>query len=229
MKIIRTLALGVALAIGSASSAQAFWWAGLYRPDLNHVLVGGEEYDATVTDVIVTGDSDDLGARTYFDVDFPAPISGIRTLEWATRDNDNAPERYAIDPDYDLATKYALGERIEQGFLTKTEDVVIDGTHLRTGRIKNISPYVATVVLDDGETEQLYLDDVRRKSISLGDRVVITSCTKWFVYYDYQLRPADLRPVYEANIVYPDIPAPPPPPPAPAPPPPPPAPVPALW
>ncbi len=208
MNILKGVALGLALVAGSASSALAL----KYRPDLNQVLEGGKEFDATVTDVIVSDDSDGLGARTYFEADTSA-----------------GPSTYAIDPDYDLAKKYELGKVIEQGFLVHTDKVVIDGRHLKTGRITSISPYVATVVLDNGDIEQLYLDDVRRRRITLGDQVVITSCTKWFVRYDYQLRPADLRPVYEAKIEYPPIPVPPAPPAPPPVAPPPPAPVPALW
>lgn len=212
MNILKGSALGLALVVGSASSAAAI---GLYRPNLNQVLEGGKEFVGPVTNVERVNNKGGIGERTYFDAQI-----------------DGQTPKYAVDPDYDLAKKYDLGNRVGPGpfpqFLVHTEKVVIDGTHLKTGRIKNISPYNATVVLDNGDLDFLYLDDVRRKYITVGDRVVITPCTKWFITYDYQLRPADARPVWEAEIVWPEI-APPAPPPVAPPPPPPAAPVPALW
>jgi hypothetical protein len=79
--------------------------------------------------------------------------------------------------------------------LEKGSNIVIDGSRLKTGRIKHLDPYTAEVRLDGSNEIKTYvLTREARRFLSTGDRVVIESGGTRIVRAErYQLSSAELR------------------------------------
>lgn len=110
-------------------------------------------------------------------------------------------EVYNIDPDLLAALQLQSGNT-----------VVLDSTRLETGTITGIDRYTVKIDLDNGDKRSFVLDREGRRSLTFGDRVVMTPkdfpsrCQKLYLLEDYELRAGDLRKVetYVATVRTPE-------------------------
>ncbi len=83
--------------------------------------------------------------------------------------------------------------------LSQGSDVIIDGSLLQTGRITRLAAYDVEVELDNGEFINFVLSPEGRRTLGVGDRVVITSivtpsrCQKIYRLESYTLMARDLK------------------------------------
>jgi RNase P/RNase MRP subunit p29 len=84
--------------------------------------------------------------------------------------------------------------------LGQGSDVIVDGSLLQTGRISRLATYDVEVELDNGEFIDFVLSPEGRRTLGVGDRVVITSivtpsrCQKIYRLESYTLMVRDIKP-----------------------------------
>ncbi|WP_404785922.1 hypothetical protein [Altericista sp. CCNU0014] len=84
--------------------------------------------------------------------------------------------------------------------LSQGSDVIVDGSLLQTGRISRLAAYNVEVELDNGEFIDFVLSPEGRRTLMVGDRVVITSlqtpsrCQKIYRLENYTLMARDIKP-----------------------------------
>jgi RNase P/RNase MRP subunit p29 len=83
--------------------------------------------------------------------------------------------------------------------LSQGSDVIVDGSLLQTGRISRLATYDVEVELDNGEFINFVLSPEGRRTLGVGDRVVITSiltpsrCQKIYRLESYTLMARDIK------------------------------------
>jgi hypothetical protein len=83
--------------------------------------------------------------------------------------------------------------------LGQGSDVIVDGSLLQTGRISRLATYDVEVELDNGEFIDFVLSPEGRRTLGVGDRVVITSivtpsrCQKIYRLESYSLMARDIK------------------------------------
>jgi RNase P/RNase MRP subunit p29 len=102
-----------------------------------------------------------------------------------------------------LTMKTASGEtqtfQVNRGLISTLKlengsNIVIDGTRLQTGRVVNMDPYTAEVILDQGgELKTYILTRESRRYLVVGDRVVVTPDLRLIRTDLYKLTANDLR------------------------------------
>jgi hypothetical protein len=96
--------------------------------------------------------------------------------------------------------------------LDQGSDVIVDGSSLQTGRISKMSTYDVEVELDNGEFINFVLSPEGRRTLWVGDRVVITSirtpsrCQKIYRLESYTLMTRDVIPQPVIAVVEPPAP-----------------------
>jgi hypothetical protein len=96
---------------------------------------------------------------------------------------------YKVNGDILKALKFSQGS-----------DVIIDGSSLQTGQISRLATYDVEVELDNGEFINFVLSPEGRRTLMVGDRVVITSirtpsrCQKIYRLENYTLMARDIKP-----------------------------------
>jgi outer membrane lipoprotein SlyB len=101
----------------------------------------------------------------------------------------NGTQVYKVNGDIVKALKFSQGS-----------DVIIDGSSLQTGRISKLATYDVEVELDNGEFINFVLSPEGRRTLGVGDRVVITSirtpsrCQKIYRLESYTLMARDIKP-----------------------------------
>jgi hypothetical protein len=83
--------------------------------------------------------------------------------------------------------------------LSQGSDVIVDGSFLQTGQISRMGAYDVEVELDNGEFINFMLSPEGRRTLMVGDRVVITSivtpsrCQKIYRLENYTLMARDIK------------------------------------
>jgi hypothetical protein len=104
------------------------------------------------------------------------------------------------------------GEILRSLKLDQGADVIVDGSSLQTGRISRLSTYEVEVELDNGEFINFELSPEGRRTLWVGDRVVITSirtpsrCQKIYRLESYTLMVRDVKPQPVIAVIEPPAP-----------------------
>jgi outer membrane lipoprotein SlyB len=78
--------------------------------------------------------------------------------------------------------------------LEKGSNIVIDGSRLKSGKIKHLDAYTAEIQLDGGDLKTYILTREARRYLAMGDRVIIESGGTRIVRVDrYVLSSSELR------------------------------------